>query len=341
MLRLPPFTYLAPRTLEQAVGQIGEAGPNGMLVAGGTDLYPNMKRRQFEPKILVGLRGIPDLGRISGGGARGVTIGAGVTLSQVAASAEIGRGYRALVLSAGAVSTPPLRNMGTLGGNLCLDTRCNYYNQTYHWRKSIGFCTKKDGDICLVAPGSPRCWAISSTDTAPAAIALGAQVRLAGPNGERVIPAADLYRDDGMAYLTKAPDEILVDVILPPADGWRSTYWKLRRRGSFDFPLLGVAAALRCAPDGTIEDARIVLGAVASHPLIAAQAADLLKGQRPTPDLIARAAHAAYQPAKPLDNADLTIGYRKKMTRVYVDRALRELTGLPYEGAPGGGGPGN
>ncbi len=328
MLRLPPFTYLAPKTLEQAVGQIGEAGPDGMIVAGGTDLYPNMKRRQFEPKILVGLRGIRGLGRISGTAARGLTIGAGATLTQAASHPEIAQGYRALALAAGSVSTPPLRNMGTLGGNLCLDTRCNYYNQTYHWRKSIGFCMKKDGDICLVAPGSSRCWAISSTDTAPAAIVLGAQVRLVGPRGERVIRAEHLYRDDGMVYLTKTPDEILVDVILPPSDGWRSTYWKLRRRGSFDFPILGVAAAVRCRPDGTIEDARIVLGGVASYPLVAAQAADLLKGQRPTPDLIARAAQAAYQPAKPLDNADLTIGYRKKMTRVYVERALRELTGL-------------
>ncbi len=337
MLRLPPFTYLAPRTVEKALGQIGEAGPDGMLVAGGTDLYPNMKRRQFEPKILVGLRAIPDLRGISGGSARGMTIGSGVTLSQVAAHPEIRSAYRVLALAAGAVSTPPLRNMGTLGGNLCLDTRCNYYNQTYHWRKSIGFCMKKDGDICLVAPGSHRCWAISSTDTAPVAIALGARLRLVGPQGERVIPASAFYRDDGIDYLAKAREEILVDVILPPADGWVTTYWKLRRRGSFDFPILGVAAALRRAPDGTIEDARIVLGAVASYPVEAPEAAALLRGQLPAPDLIARAAQVAYQPAKPLDNADLTIGYRKKMARVYVERALRELAGLPFDGAPGGG----
>ncbi len=337
MLRLPSFTYLAPRTVQEAVRQIDEAGAGGMLVAGGTDLYPNMKRRQFEPKVLVGLRGIRDLGRISGDRRGGMTIGAGVTLSEVAAHAGISEGYRALALAAGAVSSPPLRNMGTIGGNLCLDTRCNYYNQTYHWRKSIGFCMKKDGDICLVAPGSARCWAVSSTDTAPVAIALGAQVRLVGPGGERVIPAADLYRDDGMSYLTKAPNEVLVDVTLPPADGWRSTYWKLRRRGSFDFPILGVAVAVRSGPHGTIDDVRIALGAVASYPVVASQAADVLKGQRPTPDLVARAAHVAFQPAKPLDNADLTIGYRKKMARVYVERALRELTGLPFDGAPGGG----
>jgi 4-hydroxybenzoyl-CoA reductase subunit beta len=267
-----------------------------------------------------------------------MTIGTGVTLSELSAHAEVAEGYRALALAARAVSTPPLRNMGTLGGNLCLDTRCNYYNQTFHWRKSIGFCMKKDGEICLVAPGSSRCWAISSTDTAPVVIALGARVRLVGPRGERVIPGAALYRDDGMQYLAKAPEEILTEVILPPADGWRMTYWKLRRRGSFDFPILGVAAAMRSAPDGTVEDARIVLGAVASHPVVASEAAVMLKGQRLTPDLIARAAQAAFQPAKPLDNADLTIGYRKKMARVYVERALRELAGLPYEGAPGGGG---
>jgi len=337
MLRLPSFTYLAPGTVEEAVRRIGEAGADGMLVAGGTDLYPNMKRRQFEPKVLVGLRGIRGLRGIAGDPGRGMTIGAGVTLSELAAHAEVSKAYRALALAAGAVSTPQLRNMGTLGGNLCLDTRCNYYNQTFHWRKSIGFCMKKDGDICLVAPGSPRCWAISSTDTAPAAIALGAEVRLVGPRGARLLPAMALYRDDGMQYLTKAPEEILTEVILPPADGWRTTYWKLRRRGSFDFPILGVAAAVRSAPDGTVEDARVVLGAVASHPVVAAEAATLLRGQRPTPDLIARAAQVAFQPAKPLDNADLTIGYRKKMARVYVERALRELAGLPFDGAAGGG----
>jgi len=256
MLRLPSFTYVAARTLEEAVRRIADAGPDGMLVAGGTDLYPNMKRRQFEPKVLVGLRAIRDLGQISGDRRTGMTVGGGMTLADLAAHPEIAGAYRALALAAGAVSTPPLRNMGTFGGNLCLDTRCNYYNQTYHWRRSIGFCTKKDGDICLVAPGSPRCWAISSTDTAPAAIALDARVRLVGPRGHREIPAAALYRDDGMNYLAKAPEEILTDVLLPAVDGWKTTYWKLRRRGSFDFPILGVAAALRCAPDGTVEDAR-------------------------------------------------------------------------------------
>src|SRR5262250_1574546 len=183
MMRLPSFDYVAAKTVDEAVRALREAGPHGMLVAGGTDLYPNMKRRQFEPKTLVGLRAIPELLRLGGDPDRGMTVGACVTLTRLAGHPGIAGGYRALVLAAGAVSTPPLRNMGTIGGNLCLDTRCNYYNQTFHWRKSIGFCMKKDGDICLVAPGSPRCWAISSTDIAPAAIALGAQLRLVGPAG--------------------------------------------------------------------------------------------------------------------------------------------------------------
>ncbi len=336
MLRLPPFTYLAPRTVEEAVRSVREAGPDAVLVAGGTDLFPNMKRRQIEPKTVVGLRGIPDLGRLAGDAGRGMALGACVTLTQVSSHPEIARGYRALALAAGSVSTPLLRNMGTLGGNLCLDTRCNYYNQTYHWRKSIGFCMKKDGEICLVAPGSPRCWALSSTDTAPAAIALGARVRLVGPAGERVVPVASLYHDDGIRYLAKSPDEVLVEVLLPSADGWRSTYWKLRRRGSFDFPVLGVAAALRLDSDGTVAEARIVLGAVASRPLEAVEAAQILRGQRLDPDLIARAASLAAQPARPLDNADLTLAYRKKMVRIFVERALRELAGLPSEGTPGG-----
>src|SRR5262249_54002220 len=155
-----------------------------------------------------------------------------------------------------------LRNMGTIGGNLCLDTRCNYYDQNYEWRKAIDFCMKKDGETCWVATSSPKCLAVSSTDTAPALIALGASVTLLSASGTRTVPVEALYSNDGIHYLTRRPDEILTSVRVPRLAGWRSTYWKLRRRGSFDFPVLSVAAAARFAKDGTIEDARIVLGAV-------------------------------------------------------------------------------
>jgi 4-hydroxybenzoyl-CoA reductase subunit beta len=327
MMRLPPFTYLAPVSVTDAVKLMADHGPEAMLVAGGTDLYPNMKRRQFEPSVLVGLRGIRDLTGVRGSAATGMTIGAGTILTAVSEHAEIARSYPALATAAGLVSSPQLRNMGTIGGNVCVDTRCNYYNQSYQWRKAVNFCMKKDGEICLVAPGSHRCWAVSSSDTAPVLWSLGAKVRLVGPKGERVIPISALYQDDGIQYLSKQPGEVVTEIMLPPAEGWRSTYLKLRRRGSFDFPVLGVAVALRMERD-TVKEAAITLGAVASQPRPAPEAAALLVGQRLGPDLIERVAAAASRPSKPLDNTDLTHPYRKKMTRVFVARALKGLAGL-------------
>ena len=327
MMRLPPFTYLAPRTLADAVTALAEHGPAAMLVAGGTDLYPNMKRRQFEPTVLVGLRGLRELQGVRGSVRDGFTIGAGTTLAAVAAHPGIARDFPALATAAGLVSSPQLRNMGTLGGNVCVDTRCNYYNQSFEWRRAIGFCMKKDGDICLVAPGSPRCWAVSSSDTAPVLVSLDARLRLVGRDGERTIPIGALYRDDGIQYLARRPDEILTDIVLPAADGWKSVYLKLRRRGSFDFPVLGVAVAVKLEGD-VVRNARIVLGAVASLPRPAEKAAAALVGQRLTPELIATVAGLAAGPSKPLDNTDFTHPYRKKVTRVFVARALRAIAGL-------------
>lgn len=325
MLRLPPFRYLAPHSLDEAARMLTAEGSQAMLVAGGTDLYPNMKRRQFTPPVLIGLRQIAALKQISGSPEQGYRLGAGVTLTTIAEHPVLQEYYPALTTAAGSVSTPQLRNMGTIGGNVLLDTRCNYYNQTEFWRHAIGYCMKKDGDICLVAPGSPRCWAISSADTAPVLISLNAQARLVSADGERVIPLHELYQDDGMRPYTKADNEILSEIILPPPDGWRSVYLKLRRRGSFDFPILGVAAALRFADDGTVADARLTLGAVASHPVEATEAAGQLIGQRLTPDLISSVAASAAKRAKPLNNADLTINYRKQVTPIYIRRALSSL----------------
>jgi 4-hydroxybenzoyl-CoA reductase subunit beta len=310
---------------------MAEHGPKAMLVAGGTDLYPNMKRRQFEPQVLVGLGGIAALRGIGGRPGDGLTIGPTTTLTAVSRHADVLRHYEALATAAGLVSSPQLRNMGTIGGNVCVDTRCNYYNQSYQWRKAIGFCMKKDGDICLVAPGSSRCWAVSSSDTAPVLWSLGARVRLVGPAGERTIPLSALYQDDGIEYLTKRSDEVLAEILLPPADGWRTAYFKLRRRGSFDFPVLGVAVALRME-SAVVREARIVLGAVASLPREARPAAEALVGERLSPELITRVADLAAGPAKPLDNTDYAHYYRKKMTRVFVTRALRQLAGLETAG---------
>src|SRR6266508_2778519 len=324
MLRLPFFSYLQPKSLAEALRMKSDAGPDGMFVAGGTDLYPNMKRRHQEPRVVISLMGISELmadGRI-GGSADRMVLGAGVTLTKLSDHPTIRRS--AVGTAARLVSTPLLRNMGTLGGNLCLDTRCNYYNQSYEWRKSIDFCMKKDGAICWVAPSSPRCWAVSSSDVAPVMVAIGAEYRLVGPHGERIVPAARFYHNDGINYLTKQPDEILVDVRLPAPDGWDAVYHKLRRRGSFDFPVLGVAAWIQWKGK-TVADARIVLGGVASYPQEIAEAGAALKGTTLDGDAIAAAAEAAYRPSKPMDNTDFDLSWRKQMTRVYVKRALDEL----------------
>src|SRR2546427_345432 len=323
MLRLPTFRYLQPRSLREALAMKADAGPDGMYVAGGTDLYPNMKRRHQEPRVVITLAAIPAL---SGIGKReaGIVLGPCLTLTAVSHSPTVLRSYSVVANAADLVSTPLLRNMGTLGGNLCLDTRCNYYDQTYEWRKAIDFCMKKDGHICWVAPSSPRCWAVSSSDVAPVMVAIGANLLLTGPQGDRVVPAGRLYANDGINYLTKHPDEILAEVRLPPADGWDATYHKLRRRGSFDFPVLGVAAWIKW--DGAkVADARIVLGGVASWPQEVAEAGAVLKGTDLANEAIARAADAAYRPAKPLDNTDFDLSWRKQMTRVYVKTALEEL----------------
>lgn len=323
MLRLPPFEYCVPRSIDDAVNLYAQYGADAMFVAGGTDLYPNMKRRQFEPKVLIGLNALTEMRGITND--NGITIRAGTTLAQVSTHPILQSQYAALATAAQLVSTPQLRAMGTLGGNLCLDTRCNYYDQEFWWRKALGFCMKKDGEICMVAPGSSRCWAVSSTDCAPVVIALDGRVRLVSPRGERVIAATDLYRDDGIEYLGKARDELLTEIILPPADGVKSVYLKLRRRDSFDFPILGVAAALRFAPNGEIETARLVLGGVGSRPLECVESARILIGQKLAREVIDAAAEAAWKPARPLDNTDSTHGYRKKMARVYVARALEAL----------------
>jgi 4-hydroxybenzoyl-CoA reductase subunit beta len=231
------------------------------------------------------------------------------------------------VQAASQVATPHIRNMATLGGNLCLDTRCNYYDQSYEWRKSITFCMKKDGVTCWVAPSSPKCMAVSSTDTAPALMALGARVRLVSHSGEREIPLTDLYNNDGMLYIRRKPDEILAEVLLDSLHDWRSTYWKLRRRGSFDFPVLSVAAAARFVGSGVVEDARIVIGSVASRPLVAEDAGRFLVGRALSSETITEAAALAARIAKPLDNTDFDMSWRKKVTAEFVTYALRELRG--------------
>jgi 4-hydroxybenzoyl-CoA reductase subunit beta len=332
MMRLPPFRFVAAATAPEAATLLADHGSEAMAVAGGTDLYPNMKRRQFTPKVLVSLRRIPGLRSIESNGT--LELGALATLTEIVCDPAVIARWPVLARAAGLVSSPPLRNVGTIGGNLCLDTRCNYYNQSEFWRNAIGYCLKKDGEICLVAPGSDKCWALSSSDTAPVMIALDAEVTLVGPDGERRLAVRDLYGPDGIDYLAKRADEVLTRIHVPNRSGWRATYRKLRRRGTIDFPLLGVAAAVRLGTDDVIEEARVVLGAVDTNPVWAGDAVEFLLGKRLDPETIEAAAGIAYEPARPLDNADLTHYWRKRMVRIEVARALEELAGLPTGDPP-------
>jgi len=328
MMRLPPFEYCAPTRIADAVKLMAQAGPEGQFVAGGTDLYPNMKRRQQTPKVVIGLERIAALKKITGDPvSTGLNIGAAVTLTELIEHQTIRKYYPVVTQAAKLISTPLLQNMGTIGGNLLLDTRCNYYDQNYEWRRGIHFCLKKDGDTCWVAPGSKTCWAVQSSDEVPVMIALGAEVKLVSPRGERVIPVAELYTPfDGIGYLTKQRDELLTEVHLPPVGNWRAGYRKLRRRGSFDFPVLGVAACVWFEKDQiTVRDARIVLGAVAPHAMRAVEAEKFLRG-RPLDDVSVRAAaEAAYAIAKPLDNTDFLMYWRKQMVKPFVEAALNDL----------------
>jgi 4-hydroxybenzoyl-CoA reductase subunit beta len=326
-MRLPKFTYL-PATSVAEAAQLLEENSDAQLVAGGTDVYPKMKRLQIQPKVLVGLRGVRELEGIQTNG--GVSVGAGTKLYQLASTPAILQRFPALALAASLVASPQIRNAGTVGGNLCVDTRCNYYDLPYERRCAHGSCMKAEGDICQLAPGGDRCWAVSSTDLAPVAHVLGGSVRLVSPRGERTLPIAELYTmDDGIDYLRKRREEVLTRLELPAPDGLRATYVKFRRRGAIDFPLLGVAAAVRTDESGVCTDARLVLGAVATAPLPVPSAAEALVGSTLGEAAIAEAAAVATALAKPMDALDLPPSYRKRMIATHVTRAIRELRDGP------------
>lgn len=336
MLRLPEFKFIQAKTLAEAADVLrsegADEGTEVRVVAGGTDLWPNMKRRHQKAQTVVSLMGIPGMAGIHVNG--GVRLGATTVLMDIEKDARIQTRYPAFARAVASISSPPLRNMGTIGGNVCVDTRCTYYNQTEDWRRSIGYCMKAEGDICWVATSSPTCLAHSASDSAPILCALGATVVLASKDGEREIPLSDLYADDGIHYLTKRSDEIVAAIHLPGASDntrCRSAFWKLRRRGSIDFAVLSAAVAVWTNPDGLVRDARIVLGAVGSHPVEAKEAEDFLHGKPLTAEVIAEAARLARKPAYPMDNTDFQAQWRGTMVVQYTEAALREAAGLPVE----------
>ena len=331
MLRLPPIKLISPTTVQAAAKAVETSDDNARLVAGGTDLWPNMKRRHQKAETIVSLMSIPDLDSIDSANAN-IRIGATATLANIIRDDKVRVRFPAFAGAVASISSPPLRNMGTIGGNLCVDTRCTYYNQTEEWRRSIDYCLKEDGKICWVATKSPKCWAHTASDAAPILCALDAKVKLVSASGKRELLLADMYVDDGIDYLAKQPDEILTEVIVPGAsdsDHCRSAFWKLRRRGSIDFSTLSVAAAVWIDDNDVVTRASMYLGAVGSAPMPVAEIETVLAGNKMTEDGIAEIAHVAHKIARPMDNTDFAASWRGKMTEQYVIAVLREIAGLP------------
>lgn len=325
MLRLPPYRYHRPRSLDEAVSLLGEHGGDAMPVAGGTDLVPNMKHRLFEPRHLVALKGLAELRGIREEDGH-LVLGAAETLTSVSAHPLVRQWFPALAQAAGQVAGPQLRNAGTLGGNLCLDTRCTYYNQTEFWRDALGYCLKKDGDVCHVTRVGRKCVAAHSADTPPVLMTLGAVAEARGPQGRREIPVADLFVADGIRNLRLEKGEIVTRVRVPaPAPGLRTGYAKLRQRGSIDFPLLTVAAAAEMDADGRIRSLRGVVTALGSRPRELTGWDDLAEGERLDDDLVEALAERAHKQCHPLENIIVDPDWRRAMVPVFVRRALREL----------------
>jgi len=313
------FRLLRPRTSPDALGLLSEHRAEVRVLAGGTDLLPSMRQRLFEPQYVMDLRLLSDLKGIRET-EHGVEIGALTTLREIEGSKLLQRDYPVLVEAAKTVASPLIRNMSTIGGNICLDTRCLWYNQSLAWRKSCGFCIKKDGDLCHVAPGGAKCWATFSGDTPPALLCLDAQIEIASASSTRRIPLRDFYTGEGDAYRNLQPEELVTRVFLPRASaGYRGAYRKLRVRGSIDYPLAGVAVALK-KTNGHIKDLRIGLTAVNPAPVLVN--VDRLKEEVFGQELAEAAGEIAARTAKPLTTSALTPEYRREMIRVFTAKTV-------------------
>jgi 4-hydroxybenzoyl-CoA reductase subunit beta len=321
-MSLPVFKLLRPRDMREAVGYLARHGGEMRVLAGGTDLLPSMKQKLFTPAYVMDIRVMEELQGIRVVPGSGVEIGALTTLSAIEDSELVRREYRVLHEAVSTVASPILRNMGTIGGNICLDTRCVWYNQSLQWRRSCGFCIKKDGNLCHVAPGGSRCWAAFSGDTPPALLCLNAEIEIAGPKGFRRLPLRDFYTNIGDAHLKLDTNEMLTRVFLPEASsGWHGSYLKLRIRGSIDYPLAGVAVAFK-KNGGPIEAARVAITAVNPAPLLVAAAEHALIGKQADEHTAAVVGELAAKTAKPLTTSALTPEYRREMVRVFAKRAV-------------------
>jgi 4-hydroxybenzoyl-CoA reductase subunit beta len=321
-LSLPQFRLLRPRTVEEAVAGLAKDAGNIRVLAGGTDLIPSMRQKLFEPEFVLDLHGITELHGIRPQAGGAVEIGALTTLSAIERSAYLRQHFPVLSEAAATVASPVLRNMGTIGGNICLDTRCLWYNQSLTWRKGCGFCIKKDGDLCHVAPGGTKCWAAFSGDTPPALLCLNAEIEIAGPSGTRRIPLQEFYTGDGQNYRKLLPNELVTRIFLPAESAdYRGVYRKLRVRGSIDYPLAGVAVVMKRS-NGHVADARIAMTAVNPAPVLVQRVREMLIGRAVDEALAEAAGVLAARAAKPLTTSALTPEYRREMIRVFTKRAV-------------------
>src|SRR5713226_1167056 len=327
-MSLPDFQLARPRSLPDAIAFL-RAHENTRVLAGGTDLLPSMGQKLFEPEHVLDIRQVRELRGIRET-EQGTEIGALTTLHEIEHSCFLRQHYPVLVEAAKTVASPVLRNMGTIGGNICLDTRCLWYNQSLAWRKSCGFCIKKDGDLCHVAPGGTKCWAAFSADTPPALLCLDAEIEIVSAAGTRRIPLCDFYTGDGATHRKLQPQELLTRIfLLRGATGYHGTYRKLRIRGSIDYPLAGVAVAMRKS-NGHVEDIRIGITAVNPAPVLVKGLDSILNGElnEATAEAIGE---LAARTAKPLTTSALTPEYRREMIRVFTKRAVLALSnGHPH-----------
>ena len=331
MLRLPKFEVALPETLEEALELLAENGEDVQIVAGGTDLVPNMKHELFTPKLVLSLARIPGLVGIRKEPDGTLVIGAMTTIDTLASDPTVRAEAPALAQAASLIAGPQLRRMGTLGGNVMLDTRCQWYNQTYFWRSALGFCLKKDGTLCHVVEGGSGCVAAASNDTAPALMTLNARAVFHARSSDRStsrreIALDELFTSDGI-YNKKVKGEILTEVRVPPrSDGHRGAYGKLRTRGSIDFPLLGIAARLDLDPSGAVMDADLAAVALQARPVRVKKAAAALQGTRPGTsafqEAVEQCAELAHKQCHPLPNVPGDHEYRRAMVPVYVRRTL-------------------
>lgn len=322
MLPLPQLGLLRPRSVAEAVTLLDELGADAQIVAGGTDLLPNLKHGLVSAQTLVSLADVEALRGVRRSG-DDLVLGAMTTLDAVATHPLVQAHAQALGEAAEAVGGPHHRRMGTLGGNLCLDTRCRYFNQTHFWRQALGFCLKKDGSVCHVVSGGQKCVAAASNDTAPALIALEASIVLESVRGRRVLPATSFYTADGIQNTQRAPGELVTEIHVPIRAGRRSGFDKLRRRNAIDFPLLSVAA--RVDGDEVVDAVDVVVSALAARPrrLVAAQ--KVPSGSRPSPALVEALAAAARKECHPLENIEGDAEWRREMAPIVVERLARRL----------------